>query len=318
MRRRLTLTLFALVWLMAGSPAADAACAQPRLGRALPDLGSECRTLRHGGVERSYRLVVPPGRSNEPRSLVIILHGGGGAGISMVATTIRQLLPLAQRQPAVFVYPDALHGNWNDGRDDFDSAAHRDNVDDAGFILALIDHLASEQGIDQHRVFALGVSNGAMMVNRLLCESADRFAAAATLIGSMPAAVAAGCRPPRPTPTLMINGTEDRLVPYGGGAVARTRGTVIGVEATAALLAKANGCDGRRDEMLPDRDPTDGTTVARIDWSGCERAPVVLYRIDGGGHTWPGGPQYAAPQLTGRISRELDAIAEVWRFWFER
>jgi polyhydroxybutyrate depolymerase len=47
--------------------------------------------------------------------------------------------------------------------------------------------------------------------------------------------------------------------------------------------------------------------VTRLTWSAPGCPPVVLYRIEGGGHGWPGGPQYLPAGVIGRIPRHLDA-----------
>src|SRR5262249_22545487 len=69
------------------------------------------------------------------------------------------------------------------------------------------------------RIYVAGVSNGGMMALRLVCEGADFVAGIGSIIASMPAATGADCRPARPVPIVMFNGTADKLVPYDGGRV---------------------------------------------------------------------------------------------------
>lgn len=296
--------------------AADATCATPALGGGGPALGTTCHVLSVDGVERTYRLYVPAGiAAGRPVPLVLVLHGGGGAGITMIGLTKAGFHGIAEREGAVIAYPDALNHNWNDGRDDFRSKSHAANVDDVGFLRALAANIASRFPIDKSRIYATGASNGGMMSFRLACEASDLFAAVAPVIGSLPTGLADSCKPARPIGVVMMNGTEDRLVPYEGGFIIQRRGTVLGVEETARRFAAANGCAALpRTEALPDRDVDDGTRATRITFAGCTAGGgVTLYRIDGGGHTWPMGMPYA-PWLAGRVSQEIDGTAVIWDF----
>lgn len=305
--------------IAAASPtpaAAEAACATPAIGSGGPAQGTTCHALTVDGVERTYRLYVPPGiAAGPPVPLVLVLHGGGGAGVSMVGLTRASFHALADRAGAVIVYPDALNNNWNDGRDDFRSKSHSANIDDVGFLRALVANVASRFPIDTSRIYATGASNGGMMSFRLACEAADMFAAVAPVIGSLPASLAGSCKPAQPIGVVMMNGTEDRLVPYEGGYIIQKRGTVLGVEDTARRFASANGCAALPvTEALPDRDPDDDTRATRITYTGCTAGGgVTLYRIDGGGHTWPMGMPYA-PRLAGRVSQEIDGTQVIWDF----
>lgn len=298
------------------SAAADDACATPVLGNGGPALGATCHTLRVNGEARSYRLYVPANVAAHPSlPLILVLHGGGGAGVSMVGMTKGSFHTVADREGALIVYPDALNNNWNDGRDDFLSKSHTAQVDDVGFLRALVKDLGQRFPVDPARVYATGASNGGMMSIRLACDAADLFAAVAPVIGSMPVGLSETCKPARPIGVVMMNGTEDRLVPYDGGFVLQRRGSVLGVEDTARRFAAANGCAALpTTEALPNRDIDDDTRATRITYSGCTAGGgMVLYRIDGGGHTWPMGAPYA-PRLAGRVSQEIDGTAVIWDF----
>ncbi|MSO65418.1 MAG: esterase [Alphaproteobacteria bacterium] len=315
------LIVLALVaWAAVSSAQAAPVCAEiPTVRTLSPGLGTTCRAVEHDGVERTFRLYVPnPVAGRQSLAVVIVLHGGGGAGIGMVALTRAALHRLADRDGVLVVYPDARFHHWNDGRDDFASPSHQANVDDVGFITRLTETLAGEFPVDRARIFVTGASNGGMMAIRLACERAERFAAVAPVMASMPTALAGTCRPAAPLPFLMINGSEDRLVPYDGGAVIQQRGTVIGVEATAKLFARSNRClEIPVKTLLPDRDPNDETRIARLEWLGCQAA-VLLYTVDGGGHAWPGGLPYASRALIGRTNNNLDASEEIWAFFAQR
>src|SRR3970040_1470534 len=134
------------------------------------------RTMRFGGLERTYLLHVPGGfPQGRPAGLVFVLHGGGGTGRNMERMT--RFSELADREGFIAVYPDAVERNWNDGRDAPNIRAQQENVDDVGFIGALIALLTREFGIDPRRVHSTGISNGAFMSQRLAGELRGRSAA---------------------------------------------------------------------------------------------------------------------------------------------
>jgi polyhydroxybutyrate depolymerase len=161
------------------------------------------------------------------------------------------------------------------------------------------------------------LSNGGMMTLRLACQAGDTFAAAAAVIANLPADL--DCLPRRPIPVLLMNGTADPLMPWDGGQVhflRRHLGAVLSTEATAAFWAGADGCDTYPDVLaLPDLDPSDGTTVERRTYRDCGGGTsVVLLAVQGGGHTLPGGDQYAPAWLVGKVSRDLDGASAIWDF----
>jgi polyhydroxybutyrate depolymerase len=116
---------------------------------------------------------------------------------------------------------------------------------------------------------------------------------------------------------LAINGTADRLVPFEGGGVGllKKRGLVLSVAQTVAAWVRANGCTAGPDTvLLPDVDPDDGTRVRRETWTGGSNgSEVVLYTVDGGGHTWPDGT--ARARQFGRTCRDIDATELIWQFF---
>ncbi len=281
--------------------------------------GDEVRTLKWDGVERLYRIHKPESRDpSRPVPLVLVLHGGGSNSRQTEFLTLNAWNELAGKEGFLVVYPDGVGSRWNDGRQD--PTAPRKGADDVGFISALIERLASEFNVDRGRVFATGISNGAMMSYRLGCELSDKIAAIGPVAGAMPEPLMASCAPSRPVSVVALNGLQDPLLPYAGGEVSiarRSFGKVASVPDSLKLWAGEDGCPGAPVEAQePDRDPGDGTRVARRTWSPCrDGSEVVLYTIDGGGHTWPGGLQYLPPFLIGRTSRDIDATEVIWEFF---
>ena len=182
------------------------------------------------------------------------------------------------------------------------------------FIRVLLDTLGRRLGVDPHRIYATGISNGAMFAYRLACDLPGVFAAIAPVAGAMPAALAPACSHGPAVALAAFQGTADPLVPYDGGGVAARRGQVLSAARSVAMWAATAGCAPEPSvTMTPDRS-RDGMRVRLTSYAGCaEGRDVDLYTIEGGGHTWPGGP--ASGRRVGRVTRDIDATATIWSFF---
>lgn len=265
-------------------------------------------TLNVDGVQRTYVLYVPRGYdAAQGAHLVIALHGGGSQGGGMRAMT--RFDRLAEAENFIVVYPDAQVRNWNDERI---SEKLRSDADDVAFIRTLIDSLAQTYHI--RKVFATGISNGGFMTFRLACEAPDKIQAFAAVAATMPANHV--WRPGPPVPVLIINGTDDRVVPFEGGSVMGERGEILSTEQTVALWAANNGCTGEPVEtLLPHLNKPKDRTRVYVRTYGGGAAPVVLYRIENGGHNWPGGPQILPVRMIGHVTRDINATQVIWDFF---
>lgn len=223
----------------------------------------------------------------------------------------------------------AFHG-YNSSPEDFEAFARLSKkADDAGFILAypraiddpsrwdlagtrdtafvdaLLTQLEASFCVDALRVYAAGHSMGGGMANVVGCRLADRFAAIASVSGLYGPAHGDPCTPSREVPVVAFHGVLDPIVPYGGGPInAAGAQPVIAVEDWAAGWAKRNGCS-----RGPEPRPAIGD-VEPLAWKGCA-APVELYRIPHGGHTWPGSP-IDDPMLT---THDISANDVIWEFF---
>ncbi len=311
--RRTTIDIL-IVTLLA---AMCAACQRQGARAQAPGPPFELRVLTVNGLERSYYLWVPPSLdTGAPAPLVLVLHGGGGNPGNVCQTT-GGVAALAEEEGFIVACPAGVDGHWNDGRQIDLYRAHRESIDDVAFLKALVDAVAEEVAVDRNRVYVTGLSNGGMMTLRMACEASDTFAAAAAVIANLPSDLT--CLPARPVPVMIMNGTQDPLMPWDGGQVhfwRRQLGAVRSTEATAAFWASADGCDPTPDVVdLPDSDPSDNTTIERRTYLGCDSAAsVVLIAVRGGGHTLPGGEQYLPSWLVGRVSHDLDGALAIWDF----
>jgi polyhydroxybutyrate depolymerase len=190
-------------------------------------------------------------------------------------------------------------------------------ADDIGFFNQMLDHLASNFSVDSSRIYATGLSQGGFMSLRLGCALGDRIAAIAAVGAAMPKTMI--CLPSRPVPMLMINGTSDPVVPYGGGTEHNLSLSTLSVEDSAKAWAKIDRCAEKpeRSKLSPREK---GGMETKIDtYSGCQQnAQVVLYSVKGAGNTWPGGEQYEADNTIGKTSQDLNANEVIWSFFVTR
>jgi poly(3-hydroxybutyrate) depolymerase len=186
-------------------------------------------------------------------------------------------------------------------------------ADDIGFFNQMLDQLGSKFSVDTFRIYAAGLSEGGFMSLRMGCALSDRIAAVAAVGAAMPKTMT--CLPSRPVPMLMINGTSDPVVPYGGGTEHNLNLSIISVEDSAKAWAKIDRCAEKPEKSkLPPREK--GGMETRVDtYSGCQQnAQVVLYSVKGGGNTWPGGEQYEVEKTIGKTSQDLNANETIWSF----
>lgn len=275
--------------------------------------------LESGGRVRNYSIHVPAGAPPAGGFPVILaFHGGGGSGAGMRGLT--RFDTLADERHFIVVYPDGVDRHWNDGR-----STIRNPQDDVGFVAALLDDLERRLPIDAGRIYATGMSNGALFAERLGCDLSRRIAAIAPVAGTLPSELAAACRPEREIAVMQIGGTADPIMPFEGGAVADfggrgEGGRVLPVMETALFWAKHNHCASHVSaQEQGEATPLDPTWILRTQYTHCPAsAAVTVVALQGGGHGWPGGPQYAPRIVIGATSRQIDASGAIVDFLLSR
>jgi polyhydroxybutyrate depolymerase len=301
--------LFSLSIAMAG-------CTFTRNGR-FTSMNYSSHTLTVDGITRTYLLIEPLTETAQPLPLILALHGGGGTARSMCLMPGGLAAP-ALREGYLLVCPQGVERHWNDGRAIQTWRSHAEDIDDVGFLIALVDHLLQLYDIDDERIFATGISNGGQMSYRLACEQSSRVVGIAPVVASM--AVSLECQPGNPVSILVINGTEDPLIPFDGGEITALRRGLGSVKATREVLefwARSNQCGQEAESIqIPELDPHDGTRVIQHEYSPCLNGSLVeLYEIVAGGHTWPGANQYLPEFLIGRLSQEMQASEVIIEFF---
>jgi len=293
-----------------------------------------------GFPNRAYIVHLPHGSLPETTlPVVLVLHGGGGNAQGTrrltcpggVLVSPRCLEAVGDREGFAVVYPNGTSGTpatsrtWNAGGGAncfqcVSGLACAENIDDTGYFNALLDDLATALPIDDHRIFATGISNGAAMCHRLACELSDRIAAIAPVAGGNQFSTAATCSPKRPVYDFEIHGTDDPCWGYAGGPAACLQVDGLNKISVAQTILDWVGRDGCNPtpstSSLPDVDPNDGTTTQAVRYAPCNAGSEVSHlEIVGGGHTWPGGFLYLPVATVGRVSRDFDANVAIWNFF---
>ena len=271
-------------------------------------------TLNIGPSARSFLVHVPKKLAAANPALVIALHGGGTNGKKM--ERFCGLSETAERYGFVVVYPNGsgrLKGflTWNAGS--CCGYAQKHDSDDVAFIRQLIAYMIGQYHINPSRVYITGISNGAMMAYRLAAEIPDLIAAIAPVAGTLtidPGTIHAAM------PIIHFHGTDDRYVPYAGGRGSRgvTRNSYMPVEETIKLWLGINQATAIPNVEELSALQNDGTRVIRYTYrAGRDSQNIVLYKIIGGGHAWPGQPH--ARLLLGPTTTEISANDLMWEFF---
>jgi polyhydroxybutyrate depolymerase len=263
-------------------------------------------TLMVSGVERAYLLHVPESYDgSQPVPLMISLHGG--AGWPALQRDVSRWNRLADRDGFLVVYPASLKIGGVRGWRVVEPGPGLDA--DVRFVSDLIDTLEARYNIDPARVYVNGLSNGGAMAFTLSCTLPHRIAAVGVVA---PAQILSWewCPDPEPIPWIAFYGTDDRLVPYTGGTSwASPQRPFPDALAWTARWAARNRCTPEPMESRVARG------VTRRAYSGCAHgASVVLFTVEGGGHTWPGSeplPEW----FLGPTSEAIDATEQMWDFF---
>ncbi|MSR59713.1 MAG: polyhydroxybutyrate depolymerase [Planctomycetaceae bacterium] len=280
-----------------------------------PEPGKHTIRLTVDDRPRSYLMHIPTSYdAAQPTPVVLAFHGTSMNPKTMAAFS--GLSDKAEEAGFIVVYPKGTGPNevrleFNAGDSPVQPEDNR--PDDVKFTASLLDDLATRVNVDPKRVFATGMSNGGSMCYRLAALLPERFAAIAPVSGTMPVDVS---RPTRPMPILHFHGTDDPVVRYGGPDTESAEfDRVLSVDDTVRLWVDVNKCP--LDSVvvdLPDR-VDDGTTVKQSTWGpGREKAEVILYAIEGGGHTWP-GYDTMLKKLLGRSTHDISANDLIWEFF---
>ena len=263
----------------------------------------------HGGITREYLVHVPKSYRGAPTPMLIALHGGGGNADFQANDSKYKLIGKSEQAGFIAVFPNGysrfpsgILATWNAGT--CCGKAQEGKIDDVGFIRATIARIEGQANIDQRRIFATGMSNGAMMSWRLACEALEiRAIAPVAGTDNTPA-----CKPPRPVPVIEFHAADDDHVPFNGGVgIGPSRVDFVSVPATQAKWMQIDRADVKTKRVLT-------VAGAHCDLHSAKPggAPVELCVTDSGGHSWPGG---GTQQGRKQPSMAISANDLMWDFF---
>jgi polyhydroxybutyrate depolymerase len=283
------------------------------LGAALPSCGSLPTTASYVGgdytiefpdpnIPRRFNVHIPARGKGPAMPVILAFHGSSQTAEGLELQT--GLTAAADAAGAIVVYPASALGVWDVTGDLTDYG-----FNDLTFVNRLLDRVEQDFVIDQKRVIAVGLSNGAVFVQRLACEMSDRLAGFVAVEGTLIRRLGKDCPPGVSTNALYLLGTADPFFALQGDA------TLFPIDSTLLFWANRAGCRSPRVSVQLPYTAHDGTTVWRSSASGCgkHKLQVTLDSIVGGGHGWAGAVNPPSTAF-GVTTRNLSANAAILRF----
>ncbi len=267
----------------------------------------------HDGLKREYIVYLPARLPRGPVPMLLALHGGGGDvdyqadnyGLKQKADEAGFIVAFPNGYSR---FPGGILATWNAGN--CCGQAHDKQVDDVGFLKTVIERVSRQANIDRSRIFATGMSNGAMMSYRLACELPTMIRAIAPVAGTDNTK---GCSPSRPVPVIHFHAKDDTHVLFTGGAgkdAFRNRDMVTDFTSVPVTIQKWVEIDHSRPEAK--RVLAVAGAACDLHAAGQQGAPVKLCVTDTGGHSWPGAPSHRANK---QPSMAISANDLMWEFF---
>ena len=261
------------------------------------------KTIKHGGLTRSYRLYIPK-KYDGSKAVPLLFNLHGFTSNNVQQEFYGDFRPISDTAGFIICHP--LGTTTNTGQTFWNVGFFPSPIDDIGFITSLIDTISTTYKINQKKVFSTGMSNGGFMSYYLAC-STSRFAAVASVTGSFTDLMYKTCKPTHPTPIMEIHGTADGTVPYNGMTNFQPIDTVL------KFWVKYNNCNPAVVNNVPENPafPNDGASAVHYVFSGGKNGSTVEhFKIVNGAHTWPG-----AGITIGVTCMDISASKEIWRFF---
>jgi polyhydroxybutyrate depolymerase len=258
---------------------------------------AQVKSLVYKEEKRRYLIYTPASYGEQPLKAFPLVFNFHGSGMTMAEQMLyTQMNRAADQHQFIVVYPLGIKQDWNVGF----GMSYLEGTDDIGFTEALLTRLKQDYRVDARRVYATGLSRGGFFSLRIAAELPQLFAAVASVGGPMPEPVVQHHTKPGNVGVLLIHGTADQVVAYGGKA-----GGYLSAEDTYSYWLKRNGSAA-------------GTASQRaigteVTWK--EQDNVALATVKDGGHTWPGADPFNVGLPIGKTTRDIDANEVIWQFF---
>ena len=272
-------------------------------------------SLQHGGLTRKYLVHVPRAYNKlNPVPLILAFHGGMGNSEHFADDEVFHLISKSDKEGFIIAFPNGASrmksgkfATWNAGN--CCGYARDNNVDDVGFVKAMLNDIVRKYNIDSHRVYAIGFSNGGMLSYRLACEMTDKFKAIASVAGTDNCD---NCTPSKPISIMHIHAKDDDHVLFNGGCgpkcKIKSETEFTSVPETISRWVSRNNCNKNPKRVLEKKG------VYCDLYSGCKgNVQVMLCVTEDGGHSWPGAT--VSTNLGIVPSTTISTIDEIWDFF---
>jgi polyhydroxybutyrate depolymerase len=279
-------------------------------------------SLTHNDRERTY-YVYKPSVSDENKKLPVVLLFHGGGGNARNAIHYYELEETAEKYDFLLVAPDGTGKakdvllTWNV---EFGFGyANENNVDDYGFINKLLQKIEKDYKIDENRIYATGLSNGAIFCHFLAAQPENRIAAIAPVVGTAGGKKINGDKiimppkPEKPVSVCIIQGVIDKHVPVNGGKQIESINEpryMISASDTIRFWLKANNIE------KPPKTTHDKKLKASIHKysDGSNNTSVVAYLVHNLGHAWPGSKEKPYRRAD-KPPPQFPANEIIWKFF---
>lgn len=316
MKLKMILWILSIAVIFSCSNTDDISDSMPQ-GQDFPEIVNA--TFEYQGNQRVYSLHIPDSfDGTQAAPLVVFLHGGNGNAQS--AQNFTNFNEISEENGFLMLYPQAWFESqsnsfvWADGRG---LAPDNLGIDDVGFVNSLINQLETEYNINDNKIYLCGFSNGSFLTQEIAFQDNSQFAAIGTIGGTMNQDLYNNGNPNRAIPMIYIFGTDDPLVPYDGGFVSENTNfdPVVGVETAVDFWVNNNNCQTTLPTVeVPNINDNDSSTVSIFEFTdGNQNSKIKFYRVNGGGHTWPGVP--LPNQNLGNVNMDMEASKEIWEFF---
>jgi len=309
--------------LPAGSPIALALESPPAYSSGLhtgwmTEVGGDNITYN-----RTFEYYIPSSYTNTTDvPLLFSFHGLGSTGPQQVDLTKFDLL--AEQEGFIAVFPNAtnltgyscnmtlppLPGaeiQWNLGAGSLQYCA---GIDDVGFVADMVGWFKTNYKINASRIYSTGMSDGALFSYLLAFNLSGVFAGIAPVCGPMPWGFG-NLTTTTPITVILTMGTADPILDYNGYGGQGGNVTLSTDETIAYWRGVDNITTGPVETVWPSTF-SDGTSVHRYVYSGgTNGTEVILFKVVGGGHTWPGGLLYSI--YVGAVTTHIDGSAYIWK-----
>ncbi len=248
-------------------------------------------------LDRWFKLIVPSGYTNQEKRPLLLAFHGGNLSMGFMYNNRKDLIKRCEEENWLLALPNGANADGNRGAATWNAIhccdpAFKHNVDDIKFSIKIINTLEDNLLIDEKRIYAMGGSNGAMLVHRLASELPEYFAAVAESQGSVGGKLDTfdqiiTVQPKVPVPILMIHGINDAKVKFSGGWSDELKRWDLSFESSVSLWAENNLCDITKADTTIVQGLNGKVYIIDIDDCG-SNMPVKGIAIENKGHGWPG------------------------------